>query len=124
MADIVINIKGTRLEIDTKIKLYLNKRLNALKKFVHAKKTDKVIFDVELARRNQKQNKGADLYKAEINVSIHGNRLRAVSHQADIFTAIDDAKEEIEKELIVNKEKTIEKIRKGARKVKKIIREE
>ena len=124
MAKVKTSIKATRLEITPAIDKYLQKRIESLTKFLRGVKSEEeIIFDIELARRSSKPKKDDDLYKAEFNISLRQKRLRSLSRKADIFKAIDDAKKEMEKELISIKEKKIMKARCGGRKIKQMMRE-
>lgn len=115
-----INIKGTNLSITPEISEYLNKRLQAVEKFL-PKDGGAFIADAELGRTTQHHQTG-DIFRAEINMHIGGKSFRAVSEGQDLFFAIDNVKDEITRILGADKEKRISLIRRGGQKVKAIIR--
>lgn len=115
-----INEKGTNMEITDSIRDYLYKKLEHLEKFIDP--TDEsVICDVELGRPSL-HHKNGDVFRAEINIHIAGNNLRAVSKNEDLYSAIDETVSEIGRSLKSNKEKQISLIRRGGAKVKNIVR--
>jgi ribosomal subunit interface protein len=114
-----INLKGTNIGLTTAISEYLDKRLEGVEKFIPAGKT--YIADVELGRTT-KHHQAGDIFRAEINIHIGSRSFRAVSEQQDLYSAIDDMKAEITRELGVDKEKKISFLRRGGQKLKNILK--
>lgn len=101
------------------IRTYLEQKINSLDKFLPS---DESIFaDVELAKTTKHHQKG-DVFKAEINLKIPGRLIRAVAEEWDLRIAIDKAKDDLQREIKINKEKSISLYKKGARVVKKFLR--
>lgn len=115
-----INLKGTGVEITQEISNYLHKRLETIEKFL-PEEGGALIADVELGRTTRHHQAG-DIFRAEINLLMGSKSFRAVSEQADLFSAIDDMKDEITRELSTYKEKKLSYLRRGGQKLKTLIR--
>jgi ribosomal subunit interface protein len=118
--DIPLNIKGTNIELNDSLRIYLEKRLQKLEHFINESETA-IIAEVELGKITTGQRSG-DIFRAEINLEIGGKLLRAESEQSDIHAAIDDMQEEIVRELKKFKDKRTTLFRKGARRIKNMVR--
>jgi ribosomal subunit interface protein len=116
-----ITIKATNVEINDKINQYLTKKLSTIKKFLQ----DEAIVVVELARTTNHHKKG-DVFKAEIRINkekiTKGKTPYAVAQSTDLFSAIDEVKDEIHDMLASAKDKNQVLKKKGAQKVKKLIK--
>ena len=110
-----IRIKGSGFEVTEDIKNYLLKRLSSLEKFV----LNEAICDVELGKTTERHNKG-NIFKAEVNIA--QLKAFAVSEKPDLYEAIDDVREELEKILTSRKEKKITLFKRGAQKIKNLLR--
>ena len=84
-------------------------------------KDESIFADVELAKTTRHHQKG-DIFKAEINLTVSGKLIRAVAEEWDLRVAIDAVKDELQREIKGNKEKSESLYKKGARLFKKIIR--
>ena len=116
-----IDLKTTNFEITPSIKTYLQEKLNSLDKFLPS---DESIFaDVELAKTTKHHQKG-DIFKAEVNLTVPGRLIRAAAEEWDLRAAIDIVKDELQRNITINKEKNISLYRKGARLFKKFLRRE
>ncbi len=116
-----IKTKATNLDLSAAISNYLFKRLETTNKFVKGVDPDSVMAEVELARTTN-HHKSGDIFRAEINFCIGGDCLRAVSEKDDLYTAIDDAKDELIRELSQRKRKKLSTVRRGGQKIKGLIR--
>jgi len=115
-----INEKGTNMQITSEIKDYLYKKLAHLEKFIN-QNDESVLCEVELGKISAHHNKG-DVYRTEINLHIAGKNLRAVSEMDELFAAIDIAKDEMVRELQVNKDKKVSLMRRGGAKIKNLLK--
>ncbi len=116
-----IDLKTTNFEITLSIKTYVQEKLDALDKFLP---NDESIFaDVELAKTTKHHQKG-DIFKAEVNLKVPGRLIRAVAEKWDLHVAIDAVKDELQREITMNKEKKLSLYRRGARLLKKLLRRE
>ena len=116
-----ITIKATNVEINDKINQYLTKKLSTIEKFLH----DEAIVVVELARTSNHHKKG-EVFKAEIRISkekmAKGKNPYAKAESTDIFSAIDEVKDEIHDMLASAKDKGQVLKKKGEQKIKKMIK--
>jgi putative sigma-54 modulation protein len=113
-----INIKATNMELTDALSDHVNKRLSSLEKFV---KTGSISGYVEVGKTTNHHKQG-DVYKAELDININGERFFAMSEQSDLYTAIDDAKEEIARKITHNKDRKQTLFKRGAASVKKMIK--
>jgi putative sigma-54 modulation protein len=116
-----IDLKTKNFEITPSIRTYLQEKLDALDKFLP--KDESIFADVELAQTTKHHHKG-DIFKAEVNLTMPGRLIRAVAEKWDLRAAIDVVKDELQREITMNKEKNISLYRKGARLLKKLLRRE
>lgn len=82
---------------------------------------DNVFIQAELGKTTQHHRSG-DIYRAEINLQVGGHTFRAVAEKDDLYAAIDEVKDELGREVKANKKKRISIIRRGAQKLKNILR--
>ncbi len=113
------NIKTTNIEMTDAISSYLDKRLSKLDKFM--KKDEPAVGQVEIGTITRGQNSG-DIFRAEINLSLGGHSFRAESEKDDLYKAIDDAQDEMIRQLksFKNKQRSME--RKGGYQLKKLLK--
>ena len=76
---------------------------------------------VEVGRTTSHHNKG-EIFRAEIRVVGAGKDLYASSEKADLYKAIDDATDEIVRELTSNKERRLSRIHRSGIKVKNMMK--
>lgn len=116
-----INIKATNMELNNEIRDYVDSRIKSLDKFIDATENDTAIFDVEVGKTTTAQHTG-NIFRAEINLKVHGNFYRAEETTDHLFASIDKATSEIERQLRKGKKKRIDLIRRGAEKIKNILK--
>lgn len=114
-----IDLKTKNFALTPSIKTYLQEKLDALDKFLP--KDESIFADVELAKTTKHHQKG-DIFKAEVNLKLPGRLIRAVAEKWDLRVAIDAVKDELQREITMNKEKNISLYRRGARLLKKLLR--
>lgn len=100
---------------------YAAKKISFLEKLLahYAKETNEALFEVEVEKTTEHHRAG-DVYRAEINFSAGGVRLRAVAVKDDLYAALDEAKDEMQRELRRYKERELARVKKGGRDGKKI----
>ena len=114
-----INIKATNMDLTPAIEEYVNNRLDRIEKFI--KEGESANIYVEVGKTTHHHKKG-DLYKAEFNIEIAGRKFFTESEKNDLYAAIDDAKEEIVKRIINQKDKKETLFKRGATSVKKMMK--
>lgn len=115
-----LNLKGTGITLTPEIRDYLDKRLQSVCKFL-PEDGEGFMADVELGRTTNHHQTG-EIFRAEINVYLGNKSFRAVSERPDLYSAIDDMKDEIGRELGSYKEKKLSLLRRSGQKIKKMLR--
>ncbi len=116
----IINIKGSGMDLTDAIKNYVFDKLGSVAKLIDTE-GDSVKADVELGRSTGHQKKG-DVFRVELTLFTKGDVFRTTSEEADLYAGIDDMKEQILHELSSMKGKKQNLLRKGQQKVKNFIR--
>lgn len=81
-----VNITARHFELSDGIKDHINKELNKIKKYFDNKMTVKVILDVEKYRN-----------KCDINIKVAGQELVTVDEANDMYLAINNAIDKMER---------------------------
>jgi putative sigma-54 modulation protein len=116
-----INIKTTNIELTDSIRDYLDKKMAQVEKFIKAPNTEP-IADIEIGKTTNAKNSAEDLFKAEINLQIGGNLYRYNAEEPELYAAIDRMKDQIIREIRKDKEKRRDFFRRGAHRMKEMIR--
>ncbi|MBI4120780.1 MAG: ribosome-associated translation inhibitor RaiA [Parcubacteria group bacterium] len=124
MAIYKINYLVTGIEDTPALRGYVDTKIKMLEKYLahYAGETQEMLFDVEVGKITDHHRKGL-VFRAEINFSAGSVRLRSEAVQDDLYAAIDEAKDEMDRELRKTKNKSIDFVRRGARRLKEMLRE-
>lgn len=113
-----ISIKASNIELTPALKDYTEKRFGALSKYVGAD----IVVAAEIGKTTDHHRSG-DIFRAEANVTTPlGKQYRAVSEKADLYEAIDDVRDDIVRSITSAKGKHEALWKRGARKIKEIVR--
>lgn len=113
-----ISIKSTNIELTPAIKDYTEKRISGITKF----SGEDTLAIIEIGKTTG-HHKNGDIFVAEINITTSlGKQFRAVSEKADLYEAIDDVRNEIVREVSSAKGKKDALWKRGARKIKDMMR--
>lgn len=115
-----IKLKGTNLELTDAIREHVDTRISSLQKYIDPNDTS-FLCDVEVEKTTD-HHKSGEIYRAEVNIHIAGHDFRAEAIKEKLFDAIDEAKNEMARDLRRNKKKTQKSIRKGGLRIKEILR--
>lgn len=101
----IINIKGTNLDLTPAIKEYIEMRVAPLEKYLGKTElgTD-ITARVEIGRTTRHHGKG-DVYRAEINFDTTQNIARVEKEGDDVRATIDEAVSALKNSLVKYKEK-------------------
>ncbi len=110
-----IKTTGNHIEITKPIDDYVTKRFSTLSKFTE----EGTVCNVEISKSTEHQNKG-DIFRAE--AVIKNKNIFAVSEKSDMYQAIDDLREELEKILTSQKGKRETLFKRGAQKIKNLLK--
>jgi putative sigma-54 modulation protein len=113
-----ISIKSTNIELTRALKDYTEKRISSVAKFT----PEKIDAFVEIGKTTNHHRQG-DVFKAEVNITTSlGKKFCAISETSDLYQSIDEVRDEIVREISSSKGKKETLWKRGARKVKDIIR--
>ncbi|MEO8637364.1 MAG: ribosome-associated translation inhibitor RaiA [Candidatus Taylorbacteria bacterium] len=116
-----IQIKATNTSLTPAIKEYVEKKIGSLERMIKPDDTS-ALADVEIEKTTNHHKDGEELFRAEVNLRVGKAYFRAEASNFDLYAAIDFLKDEMHRELSVNKRKTIHMIRKGGQAIKNIIK--
>lgn len=114
-----INIKATNIELTSAIRDYADKRLSSIKKFV--KNGNEIIAFLELGKTTNHHKQG-DVFRAEFNIEVSGSKFYTFSEKEDLYSAIDDAKYEIIRQIKASKDRKQTLFKRGAVSIKKMLK--
>lgn len=113
-----ITIKTTLIELTPALTDYTEKRLGSITKHTESAPT----IMVEIGKTTMHHRNG-DIFRAEVNViTALGKQYRAVSEKTDLYEAIDDVRAEIIRELKAGKSKAQTLFRRGAKRIKDLVK--
>lgn len=117
-----VRIKATDFQMTPDVQVYLDSRVASLQKLlVGIENVTRV--EVELGRDAGRPRHGANIWFAEIHVIIPGGeRIYARNNSESINGAIDDVKEEVERQLRRERKIHIRLYRKGGALAKRLLR--
>lgn len=115
-----INIKATNMELTGAIREYTIEKVSSIEKFMPQNDATNVF--IEIGKESNHHQKGDDIFKAEIRMSIRGREFFAENRSADLHAAIDAVRDEAVREIKNEKEKNQTLFIRGARSLKKRIK--
>lgn len=113
-----IIVKGTGFTLTPAIKDYVDEKVGGLEKFLTHLDVSGVEARVEVGRITEHHHKG-NVYRAEVNLILPGQMLRAEVESDDVYAAIDTVHDELKRQIIVNKSKKIDERRRASRRLAK-----
>ena len=115
----MIQFKATNTEMIGELQDILEQKLHSLDKYIAEDKTD-VTCQVEFEKVSA-QNSGV-IYRVEVNLYIDGTLYRAESTETTFEEAIDEVRNELDKELRRSNKKRETLLKRGGRKIKEMMR--
>ncbi|MEK7553049.1 MAG: ribosome-associated translation inhibitor RaiA [Patescibacteria group bacterium] len=117
-----INLQGTNIELTGAIRDYVTEKLVVVGKFFESSAaTDEPLAEVEVGKTSQHHKHGI-VYRAEINLRWSGQYFRAEATASDLYPAIDEAKDELLREIKTRRQKQGTRLRRGGRLIKNFLR--
>lgn len=111
-----VTLKGSNLELTDDVREYVDQKIGELDRFVP--EGTFVEARVELARTTFHHKKG-DIFRAEVNLHLPGRLLRAEAEREDIFQAIVEVKNELQRDMKKYKDRQKDLKIRGLRSLKK-----
>lgn len=117
----MINIKitSTNLSVSPVVEDYVSKKIKSIEKFLNTK--EQALCEVELAKTTN-HHKSGDIYMAEVNITSDGKQYFVSVEKDDLYAAIDEMRDEVEKVIISRRKKFTSSFRRGAAKLKDAIK--
>jgi putative sigma-54 modulation protein len=114
-----INIKATNIDLTGAISDYVNKRVASLGKFTSG--NEEMACYVEVGKTTNHHKQG-EVYFAEFNIDINGDKFYANAEKEDLYAAIDAVREDIYRTITSQKDRRQTLFKRGASSVKKMIK--
>lgn len=99
-----LDLYAKNLDLTPSIKVFIEEKVGSISKFLKPSENGLAKARVEVSRPS-KHHKSGPVYYAEINLEIGSRFFRAVVEHIDLRTAIDFARDEIERQIKESKEK-------------------
>ena len=115
-----IKIRSKNFDITPAIDDYITSKISSLDKFLN--QGDEALCEVEIGRTTR-HHKSGDIFRAEVNIIQPGNKqVYVVAEEVDLYTAIDVVRDEAERSIVSRKNKYRTLFKKGAVRVKEILK--
>ena len=118
--NITINIRAHHIELTDDIRAYIEQRVTKLGQLLQKHQGD-VFAYFEVSRVTTDQQTG-EVYRADCTIDISGKQFYASEEAEDVRSAIDAVKEKLYREMRKNKNKSRDLMRRGAKKLKNLLR--
>jgi putative sigma-54 modulation protein len=115
-----ITITGIHIEITDAIREYVNTRISSLSKYSVKGDTSATVA-VEVSKTTAHHTHG-DVFQAEAQAHIKGKNIHVRAVKDDLYSAIDEVKDMLARELTEEKDRRISLFKKGAHKLKKLLK--
>lgn len=113
-----ITISALNIDLTASLKDYIEKRLSGLSKFT----AGEPVVTVDISKTTSHHRQG-EIFEAKVRVITPlGKQYIASSQKSDMYEAIDDVRSEIVRELSSAKSKNATLFKRGAQRIKNIIR--
>lgn len=113
-----IQFKATNTELDENLQTLLEQKLQSLEKYI----TDETDLVCEVEFEKVTYHQSGKVHRLEVNFFKNGDMFRAEAIEDSYEKAIDEVRDELDKELRRNRNKRETLFRKGARKIKEMMR--
>jgi ribosomal subunit interface protein len=115
-----INIKSTNFNMTPDVEDHIRSKVLLVEKFLQHYQDEMILVECEVDRSTH--HKKGDVFRVEFNLSVKGKFFRSEKTSSDVRTAVDGAKDQLEKQIRRSKTKRFELFEKGARTIKNILR--
>jgi len=108
------------LELTPAIEERIEEKIGGLDKLLDDIDREVIRTRVEIGKTTKHHQKG-DVFRAEVNLTLPSRLLRSVAEEADLRTALDQVKNELQQEIKKYRGKKEAQYKRGARKAKRLI---
>ncbi len=114
------NIKTTGIDLSDALSSYVDEKITQIEKVIDM--TDESVFcEIEIGKTT-KHHQSGEIFKAEINLHTAGKEYRAVAEKEDLYSAINEAKEQVMKSARHHRSRLRTLLRRGSISVKKRVK--
>jgi putative sigma-54 modulation protein len=113
------NIKATNITITPAIAEYIEKKLEAVTKYF--KNLEEVVINIEVGKSTRHHKQG-DVFLAELHVINGGQDYYVQAHKEDLYAAIDEAKDDLIREMSSRRKRALRLVRRGGVRLKNMIK--
>jgi putative sigma-54 modulation protein len=118
-----INLQSKNIELTEAIRDYVLKRVTNLEKFLSNIETNKgearVNFEIV---KTTNHHKAGEIFHADCNINIAGNKFYGSSDHEDLYSAIDEVKERLFNDIQKNKDRKQTLFKRGGSSIKKMLK--
>jgi len=114
-----INIKATNMDLTDTLRDYVHSKIGALEKIIGS--SEDVNLFVEIGKESNHHNKG-EVYMAEVRTRISAKDYYIKKFESNLYAAIDAVKDDLIRDVKVDKKRGETLFRRGARSLKKRIK--
>jgi len=91
-----INIKATNITLTKNLKNYIREKIGSCQKFINTKFPPEVYVEIEKTTRHHKKG---NIFRAEVNLVLPKKLIRVEAKREDIYLAINETKDLLQREL-------------------------
>lgn len=113
------NIKATNITMSPAIAEYIEKKLEALVKYF--KNLEEVVINIEVGKSTRHHKQG-EVFLAELHVVNNGQDYYVQSHKEDLYAAIDEAKDDLIREMTSRRKRALRLVRRGGVRLKNMMK--
>ncbi|MAZ56663.1 ribosomal subunit interface protein [bacterium] len=113
-----INYKSTNTDLESSLQELVGTKLESLGKFIG----DETDLRCEVEFEKVAPHKSGEVHRVEVNLWVGGTMFRAEATENSFEKAVDEVRDELNKELRRTKKKQDSLVRKGGRKIKEMLR--
>ena len=115
-----IKIRATNFDITPAIESYVTSKISSLGKFLG--QGGDILCEIEIGRTTH-HHKSGDIFRAEVNIRKPGaKQIFAFAEEVDLYTAVDVVRDELEREIVSDKDKRNTLFRRGSAKIKNLLK--
>jgi len=115
-----VHIKALDMELTDAISKYIKEKLSHLDKFIDPNDED-VECDVRVSQTT-KHHVSGNIFKAELTLHTSGKNYGARAENENLYAAIDDLKDQVQRKMTTHKDKKLSLFKRGAIKIKEMLR--
>lgn len=115
-----ISIKSTDFNMTPDINDLIREKISLVERFLELKGDEVALAEVEVQRSTH--HKKGEVFRCEVNLSFKGKVIRAETKHFDVRNAIEDLRQQLEKRIRRGKGKRFDVFKKGARRLKSLLK--